>query len=191
MPCLTPYPNIDIHNPTCPSNLSLYSRSNIGLVAISSHSSGGRVTFVSQVSSGNSEEGGSSSPLLFKRSKMLYADEAEADGLFGLTRAIGSAVMSLWSLSLPLSLLESRSSSGLLFELMGRLLVVGPSAWAVSLRCCSGFSLFSRRGCCRGSSPYSEGNLVRNRSLTCGPVRCAKSSSGSFAIRVQEKPYFL
>ena len=143
IPRSTLCPNHQLTWPTFSPNPLLYSRSNIGLVAISSHSSGGSVTFVSHVSSGKSAEGRSSSPSLFNRPRMLYADDVEAEGLLGPVVAIGSPVTSLRSLSLPLSLLESRSSTGLWVGAFVPAPDELPCKPLASLRCCSRCSFLS------------------------------------------------
>lgn len=139
---------------------------------------------------------------------MLFVPELNAEGLPGLIVSFGFAKSFSFSFSFSLTIADSSDRSSLFSRScapavvsckspdgcleLDRSAVCTSAGW---VDFCGLRSFFFFRGVpspelWRVSSPYDLGNLVRNLSLTCGPVLCPRLSSGSATILAHEKPCF-
>ncbi len=97
------------HMKLCAQFKTYHSKSNIGLVAISSQSNGANVTFASHPSSLRDGDVRSSSRSLLRSAMMLFEPELNAEELLGLMVSFGLAK----SLSFSLTIADSSDKSSL------------------------------------------------------------------------------
>lgn len=103
--------------------MACHSRSNIGLVAISSQSNGANVTFASHPSSRRDDDGRSSSISLLRSAMILFVPELNTERLPGLIVSFGLAK----SLSFSLTIADSSDKSSLFSKFWAPAVISGKS----------------------------------------------------------------